>query len=283
MTVLTRPRPAGKYVSGGEEVIPIPRQHFLQRIRFHAKLGTFTGGATGNPVTGAANKMVKLIQLTIGGQLTIFNASFENLRRLNLLRYRDTLPADGYAFLDLPLLPTHLFTALDLRLVYANASSLNDGDHTDMTGATVGLQLREVINEGQDPANVPLIVTKTISKGMDEVTGEIPVDIRDGNTIQAVLVVPSDPTLINHVSVLQDGVKHHRKEENYDELREENKADFELDAAQTDFAVINFDAFGDGSQSLNTAAMDTLELIFDVDSVADGKVELVLVEVQAQA
>lgn len=281
MAVITRPLKVVPYEDAGSVRVNIPRQHFLNRLRFKVTKGALTGGTAGAFVAEAANKMVRRMELTIGGQLTVTNLSFENLRRLNLLAYKDQYPGEGYAFLDLGMLPTHLFTSLELHITFAAVAALNDGDRTGITGATVTIHSREVINEGQDVGRIPLVVRKTVHKELQNVSGESAIDIRDGQVIQAILIKPSSPTLLNHVSVIQDGVKFHRTREPWDQLREENRADFEMDAAPVEWAVLNFDAFGDGSQALRTKPMDTLELIVDTNAEADGALEMVVLEVQA--
>jgi hypothetical protein len=279
MGVTTRLYKVLPYDGGNVTRYNIPRQHFLSRLRLRVKLGALSGGTNGVFVAGAANKVVKRIELTIGGQLTPRGLSFENLRRLNLLAHKDNLPSDGYAYLDLGLLPAHLFTSLELLITWETVQNLQTGDRTTLNATTLEIYAREVINEGQAVGKLPLYITKTVTKDLKDVSGEQSLDLLDGNILQAILIVPSSPTLIKTVSIRQDGIKFHRAAEPYDALREENKADFEWDDVQADFVVVNFDVFGDGSQSLATKGMDTLELVFDTNSEPDGKVELVLVEI----
>jgi hypothetical protein len=283
VAVITRPLKVVDYEDAGSVRVNIPRQHFLNRLRIKVNKGTLTGGTAGAFVAGAANKMIKRLELTIGGQLTVTNLSFENLRRLNLLAYKDQYPGEGYAFLDLGMLPTHLFTSLELHITFASIQELQaaGGDHTAITGAKVVLHSREVINEGQDVGRIPIVVRKTVHKDLQNIQGETAIDIRDGQVIQAILIRPSSQTLLKHVSVIQDGVKFHRTREPWDQLREENRADFEMDAAPVEWAVLNFDSFGDGSQALRTKPMDTLELVVDTNAEPDGALELVVLEVQA--
>ncbi len=283
MSVISRLHKQIAYDPGNQTRVNIPRQHLLARLRLRTKTGALSGGTNGVFIAGAANKIVKRLELVIGGQLTVRTLSFENIRRLNLLAYKDNAPGDGYAYLDLGLLPTHLFTSLELLITWESVAPLQTGDRTTITGASLEIFAREVINEGQTVGRIPLVIQKTISKDLQNVAGEQPIDLLDGNVIQAILIVPSSPTLINSISVLQDGTKTHRAKEPYDALREENKADFELDSIQSDFVVVNFDVFGDGSQALRTKGMDTLELILNTNAEATGKVELVIVEIAQPA
>lgn len=283
MGVISRLHKAPAYDAGQQTRVNVPRQHFLSRLRFRVKTGTLSGGTNGVFVAGAANKMVKRLELVIGGQMTTNALSFENLRRLNLLQYKDTPPGDGYAYLDLGLLPTHLFTSLELLITWENVAPLQTGDRTTITGASLQIFAREVINEGQTVGRLPLVIRKTVTKDLANVSGEQSIDLLDGNVIAALLIVPSSSTLIKSISVKQDGIKYHRAAEPYEDLREENKADFEFDAAQSDYVILNFDVFGDGSQSLRTKGMDTLELLLDTNSEANGKVELVIVEIAQPA
>lgn len=283
MSVISRPVKVVPYDDGNTARVSIPRQHFLNRLRLAVKVGALTGGASGAFIAGAANRMVKRIELTIGGQLTTTNVSFENLRRLNLLSYKDQEPSEGYAYLDLGMLPTHLFTSLELLITFASVQELQQagGDHTTITGASVTIYSREIINEGQDVGKLPLVVRKTVVKDLQNIDGETAIDIRDGQIIQAILLVPSSPTLIRRVSIVQDGVKYHRTKEPWDQLREENRADFEMDAVPSSWAVLNLDTFGDGSQALRTKAMDTLELVVETNPEANGVLALVVLEVQS--
>lgn len=270
--------------NGNEVRVPIPRQHFAHRFNLKAILGTLTGGAGGNFVAGAANKMVRNLRLEIGGQLTKDNIRFEDLRRLNVLVYKDNFPTDGYAYLDLSRLPTHGFTSLDLIVQFETAANLNDGDHTDMSGASLQVRALLELNEGQTIQNSPLTLRKTQVVDAGGKT-EVKADLRSGNVLQAVLVVPLDASgdeldsLITSVTVEQDGVKHHIAAEAWADLQEENKADFELDALPSGWAIVNFDKFGDGSQALRTGSMNTLEFIFQTDNVAGATIRLVPLEV----
>jgi hypothetical protein len=279
MAVISRPHKVVAYDAGNQTRVNIPRQHFLSRLRLRVATGALSGGTTGVFVAGAANKMIKRLELVIGGQLTTNALSFENLRRLNLLAYKDNMPGDGYAYLDLGLLPTHLFTSLELLITWETVQNLNTGDRTTISGASVEIFAREIVNEGQQVARLPLVIRKTVSKDLQNVSGEQSIDLLDGNVVQAVLIIPSSPTLIKSLTVRQDGIKLHRAAEPYDALREENKTDFEFDNIQSDFVVLNFDVYGDGSQALRTKGMDTLELVLNTNSEANGKVELVIVEI----
>lgn len=284
MGVITRLHKTVPYDAGQQTRVNVPRQHFLSRLRFRVKTGTLSGGTNGVFVAGAANKFIKRLELVIGGQLTVTpGLSFENLRRLNLLSYKDNPPGDGYAYLDLGLLPTHLFTSLELLITWENVAPLQTGDRTTISGASVEIFAKEVINEGQSVGKIPLVIRKSLVKDLQNLAGEQSIDLLDGNILQAILVVPSSGTLIKTLSVKQDGIKFWRAAEPYDALREENKAEFELDEAPTDFAVVNFDYFGDGSQSLRTKGMDTLELILDTNSEPTGKVELIVLEIAQPA
>lgn len=283
MAVISRPHKVVAYDPGNQTRVNIPRQHFLSRLRLHVTPGVLSGGTNGVFVAGAANKMIKRIELVIGGQLTTNALSYENVRRLNLLAYKDNLPSDGYAYLDFGLLPTHLFTSLELLVTWDTVQNLNTGDRTTITGASLEIFAREIVNEDQQVAKLPLVVRKTITKDLSNVSGEQSIDLLDGSVLQAVLILPSSPTLIKTITVRQDGIKMHRAAEPYDALREENKADFEFDAIQSDFAILNFDVYGDGSQSLRTKGMDTLELVLNTNAEAGGKVELVIVEIAQPA
>lgn len=283
--MITRPFKVVPYEDGGSVRVSIPRQHFLNRLRLKVNPGALAGGSGGAFTADAANRMIKRIELTIGGQLTTTNLSFENLRRLNILAYKDQAPGLGFAYLDLGMLPTFLFTSLELHVTFAGVNELQaaGGDHTAIVGGNVAIYAREIINEGQDVGKVPLIVRKTVYKDLQSVEGETGIDIRDGQVIQAILLVPSSPTLLRSVSVIQDGVKFHRTREPWDQLREENRADFEMDETPMDWAVVNFDVFGDGSQALRTKGMDTLELVVNTNPEANGSLTMVVLEVQASA
>jgi hypothetical protein len=262
------------YQAGAQTRVPIPRQHFLHRLRFKVVKGTTTGGAF---VALAGNKLIQRLELVIGGQLTKDNLSFEDLRRLNLLQYKDTLPSEGYAYLDLGRLPTHAFTSLELLITWAPLASVTTGGATAITGAYVEIRRMEELNEGQPVKGIPLALRKTLTVDAGGKT-EARADLRSGNILQAVVIIPSDPSLISTFSVVQDGVKYHLASENWNDLLEENKADFELDNVQTDFAVVNFDTFGEGSQALRTGGMNTLEFIFAIANIAGANIRIVPVE-----
>lgn len=273
--------PRVDYVDGGQSRISIPRQHFMRRLRLKVTKGTFTGGSSPAWVASAGNKLITRIELSLGGQLTKDNLSFEDLRRLNLLQYRDNAGSEGYAYLDLGRLPTHALTSsVDLIITWAALSSVTTGTPTTTVNTYLEVARLEELNEGQSVAGIPLVLRKTVTLGASSVT-EAKVDVRSGNILQAVMIVPSSTTLITDVSVIQDGVKYHVAAEAWADLREENKADFELDALQTDFAVVNFDKLGDGSQALRTGPMNTLEFRFTTASEAGGSIRLVPIEVAA--
>jgi hypothetical protein len=263
------------YQAGAQSRVNIPRQHFLHRLRFKVTKGTAVGGAF---VAGAGNKLIQRLELVIGGQLTKDNLSYEDLRRLNILQYKDTPPAEGFAYLDLARLPTHAFTSLELLITWAPVASVTTGGATGITGAYVEIRRMEELNTGQPIQGLPLLLRKTITVDAGGKT-EVRADLRSGNILQAVLIVPSDPNLIQTLNVVQDGVKYHLAAEPWDDLREENKADYELDAIQGDFAVLNFDKYADGSQALRTAGMNTLELIFVTTSIAGATIRLVPIEI----
>lgn len=264
----------------GQEVpVNLPRQHFYVRLTLLAVLGTLAGGSSPAWVAGAANKLVKNLRLEIGGTLSARNLTFEDLRKVNLLTYKDVAPAAGYAFMDLGLLPSHLFPSLVLYVTFDTLANLTTGSPTSAAGTELRIRSKEVINAGQSPANVPLVVHKVIEKDLVSLTGDQPIDIRDGNRIQALIVIPSSTTLLNHLTVMQDGIKPWRHQDPYAVIQEENRADFELDATPTDFAVINFDQ-GDGVP-LDSKQTDTLELIANINSEASGKVRVLVIEQQA--
>jgi hypothetical protein len=265
------------YQAGSQTRVPIPRQHFLHRLRLRVAKGTVNAGAF---VAGAANKLVTRLELVIGGQLTKDNLSFEDLRRLNILQYKDNPASDGYAYLDLGRLPTHAFTSLELLVTWASVASVTTGGATAISGAYVEIRRTEELNVGQPIKGIPLVLRKTLTVDAGGKT-EAKADLRSGNILQAVLIVPSDPALIQSLQVVQDGVKAHVAPEAWADLLEENKADFELDSVQTDFAVINFDRFGEGSQALRTTEMNTLEFIFATANIAGATIRLVTVEVAA--
>jgi hypothetical protein len=266
------------YVDGGQSRVAIPRQHFLSRLRLKVVKGTFTGGTSPAFIASAGNKLITRMELVIGGQLTKDNLSFEDLRRLNLLQYRDTAGTEGYAYLDLGRLPTHAFTSLELLITWAALSTVTTGTPTTTVNTYVDVTRMEELNVGQDVKGIPLVVRKSITAAANSIT-EVKVDLRSGNVLQAVMIVPSSSTLIQSVSVIQDGVKYHLTAEAWADLREDNKADFELDALPSDFAVINFDKFGDGSQALRTGPMNTLEFVFATASEASQSIRLVPIEV----
>lgn len=272
------------YDGGNQSRVEVKRQHFLHRLRLATTTGSLSGGSSGSFVTGAANKMIKRLELVIGGQLTKENISMEDLRRLNVLTYKDNQPSDGFAYLDLGRLPTHAFSSLELLITWETVANLNDGDRDTITGGSVDIHRLEEINEGQSVSGIPLILHKTVNVGASSVTS-VEKDVRSGNVLQGVLVIPldanGDPTdsLVETVTVLQDGVKFHLAEEPWDSLREDNKADFELDALPTGWAIVNFDKFGDGSQALRTAEMNTLEFQFALTSTADASIRLVPIEI----
>ncbi|MHB8633021.1 MAG: hypothetical protein ACYDBQ_03505 [Thermoplasmatota archaeon] len=266
------------YVNGTQSRIPIPRQHFLHRLTLHAVLGNLVGGAGPAFIADAADLMVQNLQLVIGGQLTKDNLSMADLRRLNILQYKQTLPDAGYAYLDLGRLPTHAFTSLELVVQYAPVQSITTGNPTDMTGAYLEIKRLEELNVGQPVKGIPLVLRKTQVVQANAVTN-VRQDIRSGNVLQAVLIIPSSSTLIQAIDVVQDGVKYHLAGETWGDLREENKADFELDVLQADFGVVNFDKFGNGTQALRTAEMNTLEFVFTTNSEANGTIRLVPIEI----
>lgn len=267
------------YADGAQSRYQVPRQHFLHRLRLRVNKGTFVGGTSPAWVASAGNKLITRIELSIGGQVTKDNLSFEDLRRLNILQYRDNLASEGYAYLDLGRLPSHKFTSLELIVTWAALTAVTTGTPTSTTGTYVDIVRMEELNVGQATDGIPLVLRKTQSIGASSTTAPDRKDIRSGNVLQAIVIIPSSTTLISTVSVIQDGVKYHVAAESWADLREENKADFELDAVQTDFAVINFDKFGDGSQALRTMDMNTLELEFVTASEAGGSIRLVLIEV----
>ncbi len=272
-------------VDGPQARVALPRQHFYMRLRFKVTLGTLSGGSSPAFTATAANDLIQRMELVIGGQLTVRNLSFNDLRKLNLLTYKDTTPSAGYAYMDLGFLPSFLFTSLDLIVTFAQLSTITTGSPTGTSGTTVAIYAREQVNVGQKPANVPLVIHKTLQADLSLKTGDQDIDIRDGQVLQALLVIPDAATtpdsLINSVSIVQDGIKFLRAAEPWGDLREENKADFELDDVQTKWAVVNFDVFGDGSQALRTKDMDTLQLRLNVNSQANGTVRLVLLGIQA--
>lgn len=263
------------YQAGAQTRVPIPRQHFLHRLRFKVVKGTPNAGAF---VANAGNKFIQRMELVIGGQLTKDNLSFEDLRRLNLLQYKDTLPSEGYAYLDLARLPTHAFTSLELLITWAPVATLTTGGAVSIAGAYVEIRRMEELNYGQPVKGIPLVLRKTLTVDAGGKT-EAKADLRSGNVLQAVLIIPSDPALIQTFSVVQDGVKYHLTSEVWNDLLEENKADFELDNVQTDFAVVNFDKLGDGSQALRTGGMNTLEFIFATANIAGATIRIVPIEI----
>jgi hypothetical protein len=266
------------YQSGQQSRVPIPRAHFLHRLRFRVNPGTVQGPAGAAFVAGAANLLIQRIELSIGGQLTKDNINLLDLRRLNLLQYKDNPPSDGFGFLDLGRLPTHAFTSLELLITWAPVANVTTGGATGITGANVEIRRLEEINVGQPIKGIPLILRKSITVDASG-KSEVKADLRSGNILQAVLIVPSDPALIQSLSVVQDGVKSHLAREDWRELQEDNKADFELASVQSDFAVLNFDAFGEGSQALRTAGMNTLEVIFATNNIAGATIRLVPIEI----
>lgn len=274
------------YQDAGQSRVAIPRQHFLHRLRFRVVKGTFTGGSSPAWVANAGNKLITRIEMTLtlnqGGVITKDNLSMEDLRRLNLLQYKDTMAAEGYAYLDLGRLPTHALVSCELLLSWAALTAVTTGTPTSTTGTYADIVRMEEVNTGQPVKGIPLVLRKSITADAGGKT-EVKVDVRSGNVLQAVMIVPSSSTLITDVSVVQDGIKYHLSKEEWATLREENKADFELDAIQSDFAVINFDKFGDGSQALRTAEMNTLELVFTVANEASQTIRVVPIEVAAAA
>jgi hypothetical protein len=263
------------YQAGAQTRVPIPRQHFLHRLRFKVTKGTPNTGAF---VTNAGNKCIQRMELVIGGQLTKDNLSFEDLRRLNLLQYKDTLPSEGFAYLDLARLPTHAFTSLELLITWASVASLTTGGATSIAGAFVEIRRMEELNVGQPVKGIPLILRKTLTVDAGGKT-EARADLRSGNILQGAIVIPSDPALIQSFSVVQDGVKYHIASESWADLLEENKADFEFDAVQTDFAIVYFDKLGEGSQALRTAGMNTLEFIFATANIGGATIRIVPIEI----
>ena len=267
------------YQAGSQSRVPIPRQHFLHRLRFKVTKGAPNAGAF---VAAAGNKFIQRMELVIGGQLTKDNLSFEDLRRLNILQYKDNPPSEGYAYLDLGRLPTHAFNSLELLITWAGVSALTTGGAVSIAGAFVDIRRLEELNVGQEVKGIPLVYRKTMTVDAAG-KSEAKADLRSGNVLQAILIVPSDPALIQSVSVIQDGVKYHLGAESWADLREENKADFELDNVQDDFAVINFDKLGDGSQALRTGGMNTLEFVFATAVIAGASIRLVPVEIASPA
>jgi hypothetical protein len=279
MAVVTRPIQRVDYESGQTTRVELPRNHFYNRLRLAVTKGTLSGGSGGSYVADAGDKFIKNIELVIGGQMTKERLSMQDLKKLNLLTYRDNEPGEGYAFLDLGMLPSHLFTSLDLHITWEDLANLNDGDRTSAGDSYVDIQARETLNEGQDIGDVPLVLHKTTIKDVANKSGEVTIDLRTGNVLQAALVIPSSTSLINHIDILQDGTKYHRKKEIWDDLREDNKLEFELDNAPSDWAVLNFDAFGEGSQALRTKQMESLDLVADINSESDGEIRVVTVEI----
>lgn len=279
MAVVTRPIKRVDYEDGQTTRVELPRNHFYNRLRFAVTKGTLSGGAGGAYVADAGDEFIKNMELVIGGQMTKDRLSFQDLKKLNLLTYRDNEPGEGYGFLDLGMLPSHLFTSLDLNITWEALANLNDGDRTSAGDSFVDIQARETLNQGQEIGDVPLVLHKTKTKNVADTDGEIEIDLRTGNVLQAVLVVPSSGTLVNHVDVLQDGTKYHRKKEIWDDLREDNKLEFELDALPSGWATLNFDAFGEGSQALRTRQMESLDLVADINSEANAEIRVVTVEI----
>jgi hypothetical protein len=263
------------YQAGAQTRVPIPRQHFLHRLRFRVTKGTPNAGAF---VASAGNKFIQRMELVIGGQLTKDNLSFEDLRRLNLLQYKDTLPSEGFAYLDLARLPTHAFTSLELLITWAPVAALTTGGAVTIAGAYVEIRRMEELNVGQPVKGIPLILRKTLTADAGGKT-EVKADLRSGNILQGAIVIPSDPALIQNFSVVQDGVKYHIAAEIWADLLEENKADFEFDNVQTDFAIVYFDKLGDGSQALRTGGMNTLEFIFATANIAGATIRIVPIEI----
>ncbi len=263
------------YQAGAQTRVPIPRQHFLHRLRLKVTKGAPNAGAF---VAGAGNKLIQRLELIIGGQLTKDNLSYENLRRLNLLQYKDTLPSEGFAFLDLGRLPTHAFTSLELLITWAPVAAVTTGGAVSINGCFVEIRRMEELNVGQAVKGIPLTLRKTLVVDAAGKT-EAKADLRSGNILQACIIVPSDPALIQSFSVIQDGVKYHIAAEGWGDLREENKADFEFDDVQADYAVVMFDKFGDGSQALRTGGMNTLEFVFAIANIAGATIQIVPIEI----
>lgn len=281
MAMLRRDYKRHEFADGTMVPYTIQPQHFLHRLRLKAVKGTFVGGSSPAWVAGAGNKLIAniAVELTLkgSGQIVKDNLSFEDLRRLNLLQYKDTPAAEGYAYLDFHRLPVHALANVDLKLTWGTLASLTTGSPTGTTGTYLYLRALEEVNEGQPVGGMPLYLRKTHVLQANSV-GEVKHDLNTGNIVQAVLVVPSSATLIQSVSVLQDGIKQHITPETWADLREENKADFELDAVQADFGVLNFDLFGEGSQAIRTDGMDTLELIFATAAEASQTIRIVVIE-----
>ena len=263
------------YQAGAQTRVPIPRQHFLHRLRLKVTKGAPNAGAF---VAAAGNKLIQRLELIIGGQLTKDNLSFENLRRINLLQYKDTMPSEGFAYLDLGRLPTHAFTSLELLITWAPVASVTTGGAVSITGAFVEIRRMEELNVGQPVKGIPLTLRKTLVVDAAGKT-EAKADLRSGNILQACIIIPSDPALIQSFSVIQDGVKYHIAAEGWGDLREENKADFEFDDVQADYAVVMFDKFGDGSQALRTGGMNTLEFVFAIANIAGATIQIVPIEI----
>ncbi|MEA3203848.1 MAG: hypothetical protein QOI63_1528, partial [Thermoplasmata archaeon] len=205
MAMQGSPLARADYQPGAQTRVPIPRAHFLHRFRFKVVKGTPNAGAF---VAGAGNKLIARMELSIGGQLTKDNLSFENLRRLNLLQYKDNPPGEGYAYLNLGRLPSHAFTSLELLITWAPVASVTTGGATSIAGAYVEIRRLEEINVGQPVKGIPLTLHKTITVDAGG-KSEAKADLRSGNVLNMVLIVPSDPALIQSVTVVQDGVKSH--------------------------------------------------------------------------
>lgn len=281
MAMLRRDYKRLDFADATKQTLTIQPQHFLHRLRMKVVKGTFVGGSSPAWVANAGNKLVAniAVELTLkgSGQIVKDNLSFEDLRRLNLLQYKDTLASEGYAYLDFHRLPVHALANVDLHITWGSLSALTTGTPTSTTGTYLYLRALEEVNEGQPVGGMPLYLRKTYVLQANNVS-EVKHDLNSGNIVQAVLVVPSSSTLITSASVLQDGIKHHSTPDTWADLREENKADFELAAVQTDFAIVNFDVFGEGSQAARTDGMDTLELVFATAAEASQTIRIVVIE-----
>lgn len=281
MAMLRRDYDRQTYQDGTTVPFTIKPQHFLHRLRLKVVKGTFVGGSSPAWVANAGNKIVSNIAVEItlkgSGQIVKDNLSFEDLRRLNLLQYKDVPASEGYAYLDFHRLPVHALANVDLKITWGALSALTTGSPTSTTGTYLYLRALEEVNQGQPAAMPPLFLRKTYTLDAGSKT-EVKHDLQTGNIVHAVVVVPSSSTLIQSASVVQDGIKTHITPETWADLREENKADFELDAVQSDFGVLNFDLFGEGSQALRTDGMDTLELVFATASEAGQSIRIVVIE-----
>jgi hypothetical protein len=170
-------RPVGKLTltsPGGEvDTIELPTDHFIHAILIEVKLGTLTGGTSGNWNTDAGDAILKNIQVVGNGNVYLKDLGYLQLKQINIIN-KDVQPTGFHKiyFTDLKIpskpLPSWVFTSLQLRVKAESVGNLNTGDRTGWTNTYAKVSVIEQPWNGEDIRKWPALyekVHKTVAFG----------------------------------------------------------------------------------------------------------------------